>query len=47
LFWPLRVLLAIGAGLAMYVVVERRIMAARKRKPLHEGAPASPPLPTS
>jgi exopolysaccharide production protein ExoZ len=47
LFWPLRVLLAIGAGLAMYVVVERRIMAARKRKPLHEGAPAGPPLPIS
>lgn len=32
LFWPLRMMLAIGTGLAMYFVVERRLMAARQRK---------------
>jgi len=31
-FWPLRMALAIGTGIAMYVLVERRLLAARKRK---------------
>ena len=32
LIWPLRVALAMGTGITVYVLVERRIMAARKRK---------------
>jgi len=32
LVWPLRVALAMGTGISVYLVVERRIMAARKRK---------------
>ena len=34
LFWPARMALAIGTGIAMYLVVERRIMAARKGRAL-------------
>ena len=30
-FWPVRLILALGTSIAMYVVVERKIMAVRKR----------------
>jgi peptidoglycan/LPS O-acetylase OafA/YrhL len=43
LIWPLRVALAMGTGMTIYLLVERRIMAVRKRKggkalcePVHE-----------
>lgn len=32
--WPLRLMLAVGAGWAMHLLVERRILAARRRLPL-------------
>ena len=31
LFWPLRMGLALGVGFAMYVLVEKRIMAMRAK----------------
>ena len=31
LFWPVKMVLALGVGFAMYLLVERRIMAVRKR----------------
>lgn len=42
LHWPVRMLLAIGVGVAMHVLVERRLMAARKR--IAVGRPKEPPL---
>jgi hypothetical protein len=30
LSWPIRLMLALGVGLAMYFLVERRLMALRK-----------------
>jgi exopolysaccharide production protein ExoZ len=43
-FWPLRMALAIGTGLAMYMLVERRLMAARRRVTFFK-APLRNPLP--
>jgi len=39
--WPVRLLLAAGAGWAMHLLVERRILRARKLWPANRSAPAS------
>jgi exopolysaccharide production protein ExoZ len=40
--WPLRLALAVGVGCAVHLLIERRIMAARKRWPSLSGRPQSP-----